>query len=303
MLKINPLTNTSAKNINAQNNNSTPNTNVNFGANPNALRKVGKAFEFDKFNFSHYGLMAICYGAVILPRYFQSRDPDEKREVIVRDVITVTAIIFARRSLQNVFSKVCSNVTGFALHTKPKNHNGFYQKAYNYLRPHKGINILSSEQIASKYGNIHEYKNGIVDFCEFISKNDGDVKKVLSYDKNIKKNVIDLYKTWSSPNKNGNFDEATSRELVLMLKDKNKMGKDQNKYIKNIENILSNPNENSLVHHAKVLNSSFDFVTTFGLVPLMLGYFIPKFNENVTKKNRLKNKNSQDVITQATKAQ
>lgn len=260
----------------------TPKQKVSFGAAPQGIAsKAMKALEFDGFNFSTLGLCAICYGAVFGFRYAKSRDEVEKREILVRDLSTITAIIFARRAVQNIVSRICTKKTGLALHTKPAKHDSTLQKVFNYLRPDNGIRVLSSSQITEKYSNVHQYKNGIVDFATFISKQGGDVKKVLTTDKKLGETLQAAHSSWSSAKKTS-FDKADSKEIIEMLSDLNKKEqKDSN--IQKMEEFFKDKN-NALIKKAKSINSTFDFLTTFGFIPVVLGFILPYFNEQVTKK-------------------
>ncbi len=278
--------------------------NVSFGlsvSGKDILHKIGKAYEFDKFNFSLIGLMTICYGAVEATRYAKSRDDVERRDILIRDTLTISTIIFGRRAIQNIVSRLCSKATGFALHTKPENHSGTWQKVYNYLRPEKGIKPLSSEEIVAKYGNIHHYKNGILDFCDFITTQGGDVKKVLSYDDKIKKHMSNAYNEWvqlcpaTSKRQHNSFEKAEPTEIVDMLKFLNKPGESQNKNIKAIEDNLANIKNNKLIQKARFMNSGFDFLTTFVVVPITLGWITPSINEYITKHFYMKKKPKPEV--------
>ena len=267
---------TSSNQINNKNNN------ITFKASPKTLgAKVMKAFEFDEFNFSTAGLCGICYGAVFGVRYLKSRDEMEKKEILRRDLATITAIIFGRRAVQNIVSRLCTKKTGLALHIKPENHKKTLQKVFNYLRPDKGIKVLSSSEITEKYSNIHQYKNGIVGFAKFITKEGGDIKKVLTTDKQLAKNLQNVYSDWQKINKK-NYEMATSQDIYDMLVDVTSKDKN-NKNIKEMEEFFKNK-DNTLVKKAKSLNSTFDFLTTFGFIPVVLGFVLPYFNEQATKK-------------------
>ena len=52
-----------------------------------------------------------------------------------------------------------------------------------------GVEVLSSEQIVSKYSDLSGYKDGINGFFKFLQENGGNVKKVLKLDKKVKENA------------------------------------------------------------------------------------------------------------------
>ena len=60
------------------------------------------------------------------------------------------------------FSDAFARISGLALNAKPEDHNkSIFHKIKNYFTAGAGIDVLTSEQIVSKYSNIEDYKNGI----------------------------------------------------------------------------------------------------------------------------------------------
>ena len=259
-----------------------PNTkNVSFGASPSSvISKVGKSLEFNGFNFSTAGLGIVTYGAVLAPRYFKARDKYERREILFRDFTTITTILFARRAIQNIAARIYAKKTGLVLSLKPANHEGLVQKVFNYLRPDKGIQILSSAQLEEKYTNLHNCKNGLADFAQFLKEQGGDVKKVLTSDKTLKQNLETAYNSWKpSSSKKTNFASADAQEITNMLKD---LSGKKNKGIQGIENFFKDT-KNSVVTRAKSVNANLDFLIMLGIVPAVLGVGLPCINERLTK--------------------
>ena len=270
---------------NVQNNKNMQNSNkLSFGALPVQLAtKTMNALEFDGFNFSTLALGIICYGFVFAVRYFKARDKAERKDILRRDLPTITVMIFGRRAAQNVVSRMCTKITGLALHTKPANHNTMLKKVFNYLRPDNGVKTLSSSEITEKYSNIHQYKNGVVDFANFIEKQGGDVKKAMLTDKKLAEILQNAHKKWQSPQKTS-FENASSSEIRKMLEELNQgKGSSKDNYISQIEDFFKDKN-NSLVQKAKSLNSTFDFFTTFGFIPVVLGVVLPSLNGYMNKK-------------------
>jgi len=271
-------------------NNQQQNKSVTFGNIGSIGSKALKALEFDKSNFSTAGLCTVCYLAVFAPRYIKSRDDSERREILVRDLPTITTIIFGRRILQNIVSQIYTKTTGLALHIKPEKHETPLQKIFNYLRPDKGIKVLSSSEITEKYSNVHLNKNGLADFADFITQQGGNIKKVLSSNKELKTHLQTAYQQF---NPDGNFEKAGPAEIADMLRKINKKNAPKNSEIQAIENILKTP-DNILVRRAKRINSTFDFLATLVFIPLILGLLLPRINECITKSHYKKQKDKVD---------
>ena len=255
------------------------------------LQKAGKAFEFDGYNMPFASLATVCFGGVLLPRMVTARDENEFKEVFVRDFTTIVVLLFCRKAIQNVVSKACSKLSGLALLKYPNKHDGFFKQAYNYLRPEKGVSALSSSDLKSKYTNIDKFNNGIVDFCEFIKKSGGDVAKVFKSDKNIAKAAGDAYK---AANIGGEFATASSDKIIDAF---TKLNNEKSSALNGVYDYFRN-DKNGIVKKARVMNSSFDFLATFLLVPGLLGYALPRLMEKDIK-NKYKN-NANKVEQKAT---
>lgn len=234
------------------------------------LRKFSDAIEYNKYSMSSASLLGLFYFAVIFPRYAQAYDKYDRFEIIRRDLISLTALSFLAKALSKGFSEICTKKSGFVLNHKPKNFENPWVKLKSYIAPECEFQALGSDEIVSKYSKIHDFKNGIVDFCDFINKEkNGDIKKVLSYDAGVKANVE---KILSKPIKNAKYGEIVEAF-------KNAEGTDAMKAIyKAFEK-----SDNVFVKHAKTMNSSFGFISVFLLTPALI-VWISKSNEKITKK-------------------
>ena len=256
------------------------------------LAKFAKTFEFSNYTMPLASLCTVLYGATVLPRYIQADDKHDRREILTRDVTSITAILFGEGILSKLISRVSAKLSGFALMMKPEKHEGFGKKLLNYLIPGRGLNLLDSSQIKAHYSNIDEYKNGINDFLTFIKKQGGDIKKILSYNKDVKAKTEEILgKT---------IKEATESEISTAFETAEKSLKEIKKTVskenlstalaemkgpKQLEEIYEvfRNGKNSFVKKAKTMNSSFKFLSIVLLVPAFM-IWIQKFNEKMTKK-------------------
>lgn len=233
-----------------------------------ALRKFSDAIEYDGYSMTSASLLALFYGAVIVPRYVQAYDKYDRNEIIRRDLISLTALVFLARALSKSISQVCSKASGFVLNHKPEGFNKLGTKIWNYINPESEFSTLKSDQIVAKYSKVDEFKNGIVDFCEFIHKKGGNINKVLSFNETVKANTE---KILGKPVKNATYDE------IVKGFEKAKGSSS----LKSIYEVFSK-SDNPFVKHAKIMNSGFGFVSTFFLVPALI-VWIAKSNEKMTK--------------------
>lgn len=154
------------------------------------LKKISDKFEFNGASMSVPAMLTLLFGFCLPPRYIQAQDKYDKEEILVRDISSFAAILFAAKALARGFSDGFAKLSGLALTTKPEDHNkSFWHKLKNYFTPASGVNVLTSEEIISKYTNIDKYPGGIKGFFEFLEKNGGNIKKVLMLDKDVKTNA------------------------------------------------------------------------------------------------------------------
>lgn len=245
------------------------------------LKGFAKNMEAKNFSLSPLSLVALLYGATIVPRYIQAYDKHDRREILLRDTISISALLYLSSSLNKGFSKLMSGISGFALSLKPKDETGkaknlgnAISKAWGYFNPLKGLEVLNSEKIVAKYSNVDKYKNGIVDFIDFIQDEGGDIKQVLSKDPTIKAHADKIVGADIK-----SVDAGKIREAFDAAK---KVGHSGHESLDGIYQVLKNT-DNKLVSHAKTMNSAFGFLSTVLLVPAFM-IWIQRFNEKLTKK-------------------
>lgn len=257
------------------------------------ISKVLKIFEFNGASMSVPAMLTLLFGFCLPPRYINAKSDKERKEILVRDISSFTAILFGAKALSRGFSDVFANASGFALNIKPENHNkNFFNKLKNYFTAGSGVNVLSSEQIISKYSNVQEYKNGINGFFNFLEENGGNVKKVLlNVDKTVKENAEEIMKNF-----NGKSIKDATMEEIHKAFEKAK-GSDA---LEKIYTVFSTK-DNKFVNRAKTMNSAFGFASTLILVPAFM-MWLARYCENMTKKAIAKEK-EQKVAATAVKTQ
>lgn len=236
------------------------------------LKKLSDKFDFDGASMSVPAMLTLLFGFCLPPRYFQAQDEYDKKEILVRDISSFTAILFGAKALSRTCSVAFSKLSGLALNTKPADHEkSFLHKLKNYFTAGSGINVLSSEAIVSKYTNIDKYPGGINGFFEFIEKNDGNIKKVLGLDKNVKANAEAII---GKPLKNASIDEI--KAAFKNVKD--------TKALENIYDVFRNVKGNKYVNYAKTMNSAFGALSTLALVPAFM-IWLARYCDKMTKKH------------------
>ena len=245
------------------------------------ISKVLKIFEFNGASMSVPAMLTLLFGFCLPPRYINAKSDKERKEILVRDISSFTAILFGAKALSRGFSDVFANASGFALNIKPENHNkNFFNKLKNYFTAGSGVNVLNSEQIVSKYSNVQEYQNGINGFFNFLEENGGNVKKVLlNVDKTVKENAEEIMKNF-----NGQSIKDATIEDIHKAFEKAK----GSEALEKIYTVFSTK-DNKFVNRAKTMNSAFGFASTLILVPAFM-MWLARYCENMTKKAIAKEK-------------
>ncbi|MDD3238467.1 MAG: hypothetical protein PHV37_10290 [Candidatus Gastranaerophilales bacterium] len=264
--------------------------------NGSGLSKIAKTIEFDGVDMSFPMLMTAMLGGVLAPRIVQAQDNYDREEIIRRDTISIATMGFGARALAKLFTKSSEAKSGYVLAIKD---DAFKAKTpigkfLDYLKPVKGIQILKSDALTSKYSNLEDYKKGIEGFCEFVDNQGGNLKKIFS--------TTDKSKTLLENICGGaeNFAKADNKTISDSIK---KAVTNKSKDIDDLYGLFKNnigadgkTIYNEFLHKAKALNSKFDFLSMCVLVPAFLGFALPKINEHITKK-KFKNRNAKAAET------
>ena len=269
----------------------------------NASKLLSK-FEFNGASMPANAMLTLLFGFTLPTRYTNAKSDKERKEIVVRDISSFTAILFGAKALARGFSKMFSNISGYALNITPENHSkGLWNKFKNYFTTGDGIEVLSSEQIVSKYSNLQDYKNGINGFFEFIQENGGNVKKLLNSDKEVRRNSETILKEFGNCK---SLKDASFEEINKAFEKARQATKSE--ALENIYSVFS-AKDNRFINKAKTFNSAFGFVSTLILVPAFM-MWLARYCEKMTKKavakeqaakaaesnnNNLKNQN-QDII-------
>ena len=249
-------------------------------------------FEFNGAAMSITGMITLLFGFTLPARYSNAKSDKERKEILVRDITSFAAILFAAKALSRGFSDLFSKISGFALVTKPQDHSkSILHKIKNYFTAGSGIEVLSSQQIVSKYSNLSGYKDGINGFFNFLKENGGDVKKVLNVDNTVKENAEKIMKKFGNKSlKDASFEEI--QEAFKKAKNSDELEKIYSKF---------HAHDNKFINRAKTFNSAFGFASTLVLVPAFM-MWLARYCEKMTKR-AVEKENAQKKALQAQQTQ
>ena len=241
---------------------------------PGFLNKyISEPLEFEGASLSMPAMLTLLFGFCLPPRLKNAQSQTDKKEILFRDVTSFVSILFGAKAITRVCSDVFAKQSGLALNTKPAGHESqnVLKKAWHYIYPDGGVNVLDSESIVANYSKVDNFKNGIHDMFKFIDDNGGNVGKMLSLDPEICEEATKIL--------------GKKPDASMKLKDIDKAFKDAqvkgSVELKNILKLLSKE-DNNIVKRAKAMNSAFGAISTVLLVPALM-IWISKHCEKMTK--------------------
>ncbi len=255
-----------------------------------SLTKLSDAVQFDSVNMPFPVLSTVMIFGVIIPRLIQAQDEYDREEIMRRDLISTIVITTAQPVINKCLSIFTEAKSGLALATKPTPAKQGIKKVLSYLNPVGGVRVLNGKQIKAKYSEIDKLKGGIAEFCDFVTGNGGNLKKLFSFEKGGTREIVE---------------RIVGKEVFAAGDNKAirdglaKAAKEGSKDIAELYSKFASA-KNPFVIKAKSLNSTFGFVSMFLLVPALLGFAIPKVNERITKKKFLARQAAEQAKAQIT---
>ncbi len=240
-----------------------------------AAGKIARGIEFSSYNMPFPLLVALMGFGILVPRIKNAKDKYDREEILRRDLVTCAVMCAGEKELGKAFSKANEKLSGFVLASKDA---GFKDKSllkrlFDYIRPIKGVKVMSTDQIVAKYSNIGAYKDGLKGFCDFIDGQGGNLAKVLGFTDDSKPLIESILQKAGS-----SLDKADNK----IIKDAVEKAKDSDEVKKLVE--LFKDKNNPWVKKARTLNARFTALSVLVLVPVFLGFMLPWINEKATKK-------------------
>lgn len=257
-MKLNSVSN-QAYRTNYANKNNQPS----FG-NSASVNIAKKAFETvgEHCNIDHSGslsrLMFFIVAAVFMlgGRFFESRDNDEKREVVTRDVPAVALSCAGAPFLNQAAAYAVTKQSGVPIVTNGKKFSV------------KNLGFTSQKQLTDWYSNLSEAENPLMNLSEMIERNGGNIRKVM--------------KKFGFEKELDAITKAKNNFAVLnALKDAQNNGAES---FKTLEELIKNvSSKNKVLSFAKNWQAGIK-LGGIGMMAAVLGYFLPHLNIITTRK-------------------
>ena len=300
------------KNVN--NNNVQETENISFKGKGNGIvEKLGKTLdkntkdfvsselEYNGHNFTNTLMAGLSLFGLITPRCMRAysraqvdeqtgkKDLTELWEIIIRDVFSSLAVVFAVPMMTRAFVTSYEKNSGFVLMQKDRTKSGF-KTTLDLLNPYSKAHVLSNAEITALYDKVNT-KEKMINFCKYIDKNGGDLQKILSKAEDVNEIFNDKTKTLESLKK---LSKAESNKEIISFMENiethaEKLGKSVDKksideMISKLMKYASKGSKSKITAAARGLNSLPGLLTTLFISPYILGWFIPRLTYRNTRR-------------------
>ena len=281
----------------------------------NALENIGKIvdknknkfisseLEYNKHNLTSTLMAGMSIFGLITPRGFRAykraqKDENGKKdfteiwEIIIRDLTSSLAVVFAVPMLTRAAVTSYENKSGFVLMHKDRNIKGA-KKYFDLLNPYSKAHVLSNEELSALYENVNS-KEKMINFCKYIDNNGGDLNKILSKSETAQ----EIFKELSiNPKDFAGKDKKQANKEILSLFENiethvKKLGITSGDEKKKVNEIITKlmkgagakGGKNKIAMFAKGMNSLPGLISTVFISPYILGLLIPRLTYKNTRR-------------------
>ncbi len=249
---------------------------------------VSSELEYNGHNFTNTLMAGLSLFGLLAPRGLRAynraqtnedgkKDLTELWEILIRDVTSSLAVVFAVPMGTRAFVTAYEKNSGFVLMNKDRSHSKF-KTVVDLLNPYSKAHVLTNSEITALYDNINS-KSKMINFCKYIEKNGGDLHKILS--KSGAADVLFNKSSFELSSLKGLKKEVKNKKILSFFEKLNKNNADEliTKLMKD-----SVKNKSKITSFARGLNSIPALLTTFFISPYILGWFIPRLTYKNTRR-------------------
>ncbi len=256
---------------------------------------LASELEYNGHNFTNTLMAGLSLFGLLAPRGMRAynralvdengkKDLTELYEILIRDISSSLAVVFAVPMLTRAFVTSYEKKSGFVLMEKDRSLSKL-KTVLDLLNPYSKAHVLTNSEISTLYNNITT-REKMLNFCDFIQKNNGDLEKIISKSEfateifNEKALDIKELVKLSKSEKNSKI-----KEFIENLGKDGKLSKEAvNELITKVMRGTGAPKNNKILAFARGLNSVPGLITTFLISPYILGWFIPRLTYANTRR-------------------
>ena len=248
---------------------------------------VSSELEYNGHNFTNTLMAGLSIFGLLTPRGMHAynraqkdengkKDLTELYEILLRDLTSSLAVVFAVPMGTRAFVTSYEKNSGFVLMHKNRNMNKTKTVA-DLFKPYSKSHVLTNAEISALYDNINS-KDKMLNFCNYIDKNGGDLQKIILKSENVEEmfnnSTLDL-KSLKGMKK------ADKNKKIISFVEKFDKSDD---LISKVMKGAGKARGNKIASFARGLNSMPGLLTTFFISPYLLGWFIPRLTYKNTRR-------------------
>lgn len=248
---------------------------------------VSSELEYNGHNFTNTLMAGLSIFGLLFPRGARAynraevdengkKDLTELYEILLRDVTSSLAVVFAVPMGTRAFVTAYEKHLGFVLMHKNRDRNNM-KTFLDLFNPYTKAHVLTNKEINALYGSI-DSKAKMLNFCDFINKNGGDLQKILS--KSDTKEKVFNKSTFELSSLKNMKKEDKNKKIIDFFKNFEK----SDGIIKELMNGAKKGKGNKIAAFARGLNSMPALLTTFFISPYILGWCIPRLTYKNTRR-------------------
>ena len=266
--------------------------------NRNLLEKLGKTIdknksdfisselEYNGHNFTNTLMAGLSLFGLLTPRGMRAysraqvdengkKDLTELWEIILRDVTSSLAVVFAVPMLTRACVTSYEKQSGFVLMHKDRSPKSKLRAFLDLINPYSKAHVLTNSEINALYNKV-DTKDKMLNFCKYIDKNGGDLQKIISKSEHADTVFKDLssLKGMQKGDKN--------KKIISIVESLDKTKADD--LIKKVMKAAGKGKSNKIATFARGLTSVPGLLTTFFISPYLLGWFIPRLTYANTRR-------------------
>ena len=290
-----------AEKSNLQTESTSNNKNVTFKGNKpnkNILEKLGKAIdknksdfvsselEYNGHNFTNTLMAGLSLFGLLAPRGMRAysraqtdengkKDLTELWEILIRDVTSSLAVVFAVPMLTRACVTSYEKQSGFVLMHKDRTAKSKLKSTLDLINPYSKAHVLTNSEINALYNKV-DTKAKMLNFCKYIDNNGGDLQKIISKSEHADSVFKDLASL------KGRQKAEKNKKIISIAEKLDKSNADE--LIKKLMKAAGNAKSNKIATFARGLTSVPGLLTTFFISPYLLGWFIPRLTYANTRR-------------------
>lgn len=252
--------------------------------------KLASELEYNGHNFTNTLMASLSLFGLLLPRGMKAynraqtdengkKDMTEIYEILIRDVSSSLAVVFAVPMLTRGLVSSYENHSGFVLMNKDRNMSNS-KKILDIINPYSNSHVMTNSEIKALYNGV-DTKDKMLNFCKYIDKNNGDLQKILA---KSEKSELFLNDNAIKVSELEKLSKSDKNKKIIEFFEKLEKSEDTNKKIAEVMQGASKGKANKIASFARGLNSIPAVIATVFISPVILGWIIPRLTYANTRR-------------------